>query len=158
MQFCLWWWRQVSGANFRAPTIISVSKYFGNLQFVVSMLQLNGANFPAPTVISVSKYFCKLQFVVNIFQRSGAHFRAINIICVSKYFGNLHYRLENLWIQIPLSRRCPGFLCLFGVNYSGCQSSPSFVNLRFSVIYPNLHVRTGDMIGADVFQSIRVSF
>ncbi len=26
------------------------------------------------------------------------------------------YRLENLWIQIPVSRRCPDFLCLFGVK------------------------------------------
>ncbi len=67
------------------------------------MLQLNGANFRTPTVISVSEHFGNLQFVVNIVQLSGANFRAINIICVSKYFGNLRYRLETLSIQIPLS-------------------------------------------------------
>ncbi len=84
----------------------------------MNIVQLNGAYFWAPTVISVSEYFGNLQFAVNIVQLSGASFRAVNIICVSKYLGNL----------------------------------------RFCVMYHNLHVRTGDMIGANVFQSIRVSF
>ncbi len=30
------------------------------------------------------------------------------------------YRLENLWIQISLFRRCPDFLVFFGINYSRC--------------------------------------
>ncbi len=31
-------------------------------------------------------------------------------------------------------------------------------NLRFRVMYPYMHVQTGDMIGADVFHNICVSF
>ncbi len=43
-------------ADFYVVTIVSVSKYLGNLRSGVNMVQLRGANFRAVTLISVSKY------------------------------------------------------------------------------------------------------
>ncbi len=82
------------------------------------MMRKAPVNLCIVTNVSVSKYFGNLRFVVNMLQLSGAIFRTVTIIRVCNYFGNL----------------------------------------RFSVMYTNLRVRTADIIGADVFQGIRVSF
>ncbi len=71
----------------------------------------------------------------------------VTIIRVSKYFGN--------------SRLVVNMLQLSGANCRAViiiRVSKYFGNLRFGVMYTNLRVRTADIIGADVFQGIRVSF
>ncbi len=43
------------------------------------------------------------------------------------------YRPENFWKQISLSRRCPDFLIFFGINFSGSQTSQSFLSLTLEI-------------------------
>ncbi len=111
------------------------------------MMRKAPVNLYIVTNVSASKYVGNLRFVVNMLQLNGAIFWAVTIIRVCHYFGNLRFVVSMLQLS---GANCRADIIIRVSKYFG--------KLRFSVMYTNLRVRTADIIGADVFQGIRVSF